>query len=63
MANTSLRRFSAGKAQKPALAAMSTTARVRLITTRNRKNSTSEWLARAPIKAAANIKVAARITL
>ncbi len=59
MANTSARSSTGSKAQKPALAAMSTTARARLISTRQRKNGSAELLTTAPMKAAANSRVLA----
>ncbi|MNP65898.1 hypothetical protein D3C76_1615320 [compost metagenome] len=57
MANTSARSATGNSAQKPALAAMSTTARARLISTRHRKNNAAERLAMAPTNARVNTRV------
>ncbi|MNP66149.1 hypothetical protein D3C76_1618200 [compost metagenome] len=61
--NTSLRSSSGSSAQKPALAAMSTTARARLISTRQMKNRLSSRLTTAPMKARVKVRVAAMITV
>ncbi|MNG12168.1 hypothetical protein D3C84_957630 [compost metagenome] len=60
---TSARSSSPSSAQNPALAAISTTARARLISTRLVKNRLSSRLTTAPTKATANTRVEAMITV
>ncbi|MNE04652.1 hypothetical protein D3C80_971890 [compost metagenome] len=61
--NTSERSSSGSRAQNPALAAMSTTASARLITTRLVKNRLSSRLTMAVTKAMAKTRVETMITV